>query len=427
MFQAKKTRWRNLENAAKIFPATSNKKDERVFRFVCELKEEVEPGALQGALDLCIQEFPMFSCVLRKGLFWNYFESTDIQPKVREEYKVPCSQLYVRDQKSLLFEVTYFGKRINCEMYHALTDGTGALAFFRVLVYHYLREAHPEEVRGPVASVLADATAEEMEEDSFEKYYGEGREVTDIPAYRSFQLRYRRLEYGSLRLIQGTLSVKEALSQARQRGVTLTVFLTAVYLCAIAKELAPRQKNKIVSLMVPVNLRSYFPSKSMRNFFWWIDIGYNFEGWDGDLEKVVSFVGGFFKKELTRERMAARIYGLMKFERNPLVRILPLALKQAALYLGTNMKPSGNTAIFSNIGKIVMPQECSPFLEQFEVFTSTPKVELCMCSYGDKLSLSFTSSYVDTRIERNFFRILTDLGIKAEISAWSPEEGGGAE
>ena len=43
----KNARWRKLDNAAKLYSAASNKKDTRVFRFYCELKEEVDPDVLQ--------------------------------------------------------------------------------------------------------------------------------------------------------------------------------------------------------------------------------------------------------------------------------------------------------------------------------------------------------------------------------------------
>lgn len=42
----KKARWRRLDNAAKLYSAASNKKDTRVFRFYCELKEEVRKELL---------------------------------------------------------------------------------------------------------------------------------------------------------------------------------------------------------------------------------------------------------------------------------------------------------------------------------------------------------------------------------------------
>ena len=70
MFSIRRDYWRKLDNAAKIFPATSNQKDTRVFRFYCECKEPVEKKPLQLALDKTIEKYPVFLSVLRKGVFW---------------------------------------------------------------------------------------------------------------------------------------------------------------------------------------------------------------------------------------------------------------------------------------------------------------------------------------------------------------------
>ena len=104
--------WRKLDNAAKLFSATSNKKDTRVFRFYCVLKEEVDQERLQEALDKTLVTYPVFLSVMRKGLFWHYLEKSGLRPVVREEYREPCSNLYVRDKKELLFEVTAATSRI---------------------------------------------------------------------------------------------------------------------------------------------------------------------------------------------------------------------------------------------------------------------------------------------------------------------------
>ena len=122
----KNARWRKLDNAAKLYSAASNKKDTRVFRFYCELKEEVDPDVLQEALNQTIETFPTFLMVLRKGLFWHYLEPCNLRPIVKEEYKEPCSRLYIRDKKTLLFEVTYYKKNESTsKVFHVLTDGTG--------------------------------------------------------------------------------------------------------------------------------------------------------------------------------------------------------------------------------------------------------------------------------------------------------------
>ena len=135
--------WRKLDNAALAFPLVTGKNDTRVFRFYCELKEAVRPEILQEALDQTMEKYPLFQAVLRKGLFWFYLERRDIRPVAREETKPPCSRLYIPDKKSLLFEVTYYQNRINFEVYHALTDGTGAMNFLLELVHNYLILAVP--------------------------------------------------------------------------------------------------------------------------------------------------------------------------------------------------------------------------------------------------------------------------------------------
>ena len=40
-----------------------------------------------------------------------------------------------------------------------------------------------------------------------------------------------------------------------------------------------------------------------------------------------------------------------------------------------------------------------PYIERFGVFTNTPKLELCLCSFEDKLSFAFTSRYDTVNIE----------------------------
>lgn len=94
--------WRKLDNAALAFPAVTGKNDTRVFRFYCELKEEIKEETLQAALDRTMEKYPLFRAVLRKGLFWFYLERRDIPAVVKAETGAPCSGLYIPDKKTLL-------------------------------------------------------------------------------------------------------------------------------------------------------------------------------------------------------------------------------------------------------------------------------------------------------------------------------------
>ena len=170
MAENRTNRWRRLDNAATIFPATSGKRDPRVFRFSCELKEIVKEEVLQDALEETLKAYPGFGVVMRKGLFWHYLEKSDLIPKVHKEERPPCMKLYVHDKKGLLFEVTYFENRINFEVFHALTDGTGAMEFLKELVKNYLYRIH-SDLDATVALRPLDITHADKELDGFSHYY----------------------------------------------------------------------------------------------------------------------------------------------------------------------------------------------------------------------------------------------------------------
>ena len=205
----KKARWRKLDNAAKLYSAASNKKDTRVFRFYCELKEEVNPDVLQEALNQTIEIFPTFLMVLRKGLFWHYLEPCNLRPIVKEEYKEPCSRLYIKDKKTLLFEVTYYKKRINFEVFHVLTDGTGATEFLKELVKNYLYLIHKVNGLEPVSLLPEDMTVQDQEVDSFEIIIQKIRK-------RSKKRNYMLSRYGEKRKMEIICTSMNLLFQFRQ-------------------------------------------------------------------------------------------------------------------------------------------------------------------------------------------------------------------
>ncbi len=416
LFKIKKTKWRKLENAAKIFPATSNKRDERVFRVTCELKEKVNPEILQQALDDTMKVFSMFSCVLRKGVFWNYLEESEIKPIVKAEHRPPCSKIYYRDKKALLFEVFYYRNRISLEIFHALSDGTGAVHFVRLLVFNYLKTAN-KDIESSASELGIGVSDREKTENGFSKYYEKPSKKIHIPKYKAARINGDKLEEDELKIIEGIVSTKELLKMARSYDTTITVLLTAILLCSISKDLSTKQKKKNpVSLMIPVNLRNLFPSSSLRNYFWWIDLGYDFGSKPENFESVIAFSKQFFKDEITKERMAARVNPLIKWEKNILLRAVPLEIKQLILQ-ATHLAGRGNTAIYSNVGRIAMPEDCGKYIKMFDIFTSTTKLEMTSCSFEDVFTITFASVYENTSMIKNFFKELTSAGLDVEIAA----------
>ena len=415
MFEQKRAYWRSLDNAAKLFSAASRPKDTRVFRFYCELKEEVKEEILQEALNQTIQKYPVFLSVMRKGLFWHYLEKSELRPVVREEYKEPCSSLYVRDKKTLLFEVTYYEKRINFEVFHALTDGTGATEFLRELVKNYLYLIHEEDLE-PVELSNQYLTVKDQEDDSFSRYYDPDFPRKKKKKIRAVQIKKGGKGYEELQINEASMSVKELLGIAREKKVSMSVLLTAAFICAIHEEMSRMQEKKPVILMVPVNLRKIFPSDSMLNFFGYIEPGYQFGGGKDSFEDVLEAVKLYFQENLSKEHMAGRMNELIAIEKHKILKWAPLELKNRCIRAGAKMAEQEVTAVLSNMSVVKMPEDYAQYIEKFGVYTSTNRTELCICSFQDTLSLGFTSRYDSTNIQRNFYRILKELGASVKVA-----------
>lgn len=398
--------WRKLDNAALAFPLVTGENDTRVFRFYCQLKEEVDSDILQQALDRTMEKYPLFQAVLRKGLFWFYLEHSHIRALVKPETEPPCSRLYIPDKKSLLFQVSYYKERINFEVFHALTDGTGAMHFLQELVQNYLILAHPKE-NFPEIGRDKKTGRGNIEEDSFSQYYS-----SDIPKNRekkkaAVKLKGEKLVHSDMHISEVVLSVKEVHQKARSYGVSITVLLTAVMLCSIREEIPKNQQKRPVTLMIPVNLRNYFPSQSMTNFFGWIEVGYTFSD-TTTFEEVLADVKRQFEQELEKDKIAMHMNDYVRIEKNIFVRAVPLEIKKYFLMIGANLGSRSITAVYSNIGIIRLPEEYREYIRHFGIFASTNSLQMCSCSYGDEMVLGFTSKIPDDSIQRNFRRMLSE-------------------
>ncbi len=419
MKKRRPAQWSRLDNAAKIFPPTSSADDPKVFRFVCELEEPVDPDTLQQALDRTVTAFPHFCSVLRKGLFWYYLEGSPLRPTAHAETEPPCAPVYDPVRKDLLFSVSFYRRRINLEVYHALTDGTGALQFLRLLVYHYLVLRHADALGEGVPAIDYDASLGQRGDDSFRRYYS-GAAAKRERTPRALRVRGARLTDHRTRVTEGVLSSKALLEQARSRGATVTALLAAALICAIYEETPVRYRKKPVVASIPVNLRKYFQSETARNFFGVIRVSHRFRPGE-TFQEVVNAVSGALSAELTPERIAERMDTLSALEHNTLARVVPLFLKDLSLKAANYFVHRGETFSLSNLGKVDMPGPLCPYIRLFSVFNAADEPKLCVCSFGDRMVLSLTSPFAGTDLQRRFFRTLSGMG--PEVSVRSNRSG----
>ena len=405
--------WNRLDNAAKVFPAASSVLDPRVFRCACELYDEVTPQLLQEALDETMGEFPYFRSTIKKGLFWYYLEESNLSAEVAEEQRLPCSPIYSRDRHTLLIAVNYHRNRINLEIFHALTDGTGGLRFFQRLLMAYLHRRYLS-VHGQLHATHYQR--DQIIQDGYSKYYSKVR-----PGRRkkrsAFQLKGERNEQFRFGMITCHLSARALLSLAKEKEATMTELLAVYLMEAIHGRMSVMEEQYPVVLSIPVDLRRYFPTDSMRNFFGVILVGHDFSAQGQSFGDILANVKAQFSQQLSEQAVRERMSLMTSIEKNWVAKAIPLVLKSPGLRMGNSLFDRSFTAGLSNVGELTMPPGYAPYVRLFDVFSSTKKLDVCLCSYQDTVSISFTSSFAAMDIQQRMIGALSRLGLDVTVDS----------
>lgn len=400
------SKWYRLDNAAKIFPPSKNKYDAKIFRFSVSLKENIDKKVLESALEKTLNEYPVFKSILKRGFFWYYLEEANIKPIVVEEHLRPCSSF----DNGNLFQVTYYKKRINLEVNHALTDGTGTLIFLKSLTINYLNTKYNLKSE----EVINIASTKESSLDSFKKYKTGKIKKTIENNKLAYQIKDEKFAENNLKIIEGIANVKEVLKLNKSYGVTLTVYLASVLIKSIGESMDIKERKKPIVIAIPVNLRNYYPSYTVRNFFNAVNISYKYSG--ESLEEIIKVVNAEFKKNLDKENVKNKMNNMAILEDIFILRLIPIFIKDFILRYAYKWTDFYQTMTLSNIGIIEVPKIYQNYIDYFDVFISTSKIQICMCSYLDKLLLSFSSQFINSEIEKNFFRYLINEGVNITIN-----------
>lgn len=410
--------WYRLDNAAKIFPSVTSDKRTNVFRLSVVLTEEVDPALLEEALNITIMRFPPLKVRMKKGLFWYYLEENHAKAKVYPESPHICQRLRRKENNGYLFKVSYHSSRINLEVFHSLTDGSGALEFLKAVVYNYLLLTGKEIDSENLVLTSDIENVYEEYQDSFVKNYKPSLKNNKRDP-KALQFRGNYYDDLYLSIVTGEVSVTALKEVAHKYSATITEFLTACLICSV-KDLNHlfKSKDKPFQVFVPVNLRKYFPSRTLRNFSLFISAGMMLED-DLEFESVLEEVKAVFKRELQKDKLQERIVANVIIEKNIFLRIVPLVLKELVLKIGYSAWGDKlNSMTFSNIGVVKIPKGMEPYVRKFIFINGASKtspINVGGISYKDRMQITFAGAIRERDLQREFFRMLAKFGIEVMI------------
>lgn len=417
--------WYPLDNAGKLYPSIMSWRVTTVFRFSVTLKKLVDKAALQSALNIIINRFPYFQVNLRPGFFWYYFDQTNKKPLVEKEEYYPCTGMELKKNDTFPFRVFYFNCKISVEFTHAITDGTGALVFFKCLLNEYFNKLGVKT--SPINEVFFkyDSIPNNAEfEDSFKKHFN-----PNIPSPPLMPLAFHfpmDLDTkGVYHIVTGILPLTEVLKLSKSYSATITEFLIAIYFETIIDYMKLLQENDIpfsmrpIILNVPVNLRTMYNSTTLRNFFISVTPMLDPRLGDYTFEEIIQIVKSYMNIKTHKRFINQHISKNVKSELFFINRTVPLVIKNLLMPLAYNTFAEGiYTSGLSNLGKITLPKEIEGFIEKFEAYPPPSlgnKIKVVVLSFKENLFISFGKVTTDSNIERIFFTKLRKLGIPIKI------------
>lgn len=421
MAHSQQTQWYRLDNAGVLYSALKKEKYAPVYRFSAVMTEPVDPEALQRAVDRTLPRFPCFRVRIRKGVFWCYFEPNEKPgPFVRPDIANPCQPIREKGDNDWLIRFYYYEHRISFEAFHAISDGAGALKFFRTLLAEYLRQRGVSIPPDPSILDVEESPRPEELEDAYSRYAGK-KVLRGGLQKRAYSNESEPERFYTLNVTMGLMSVARVKAQAKAHGVSITEYLTAVLLLSLLEKQAEEKPRRLrpVALAIPVDLRSWFPSETLRNFILTLRPCVDPNLGDYSLEEIIQYVHNYVRLHLNRQEMRAILTGNVQFTKNHLLQIVPLFLKKPIMafsYEMVGVRPY--TATYTNPGPFRVPDSMVPHIQRMEVVlgqATRPSPHCASISYGDTLEVTFAGTGVSSDTERRFFTHLVRAGIPVKV------------
>ena len=412
-----------LDNAAKIYPPAKDRKSPSMFRLSMELTEEIDKDVLEQALRSTLIRMPSFSQHLKRGFFWYHLEHKQNLPPILNEIRNPCVYLNVSETKGFQFRVSYYKKRIAVDFFHVVTDGTGGMSFLKTLVAEYISIKHKIIIpRGNGILDCAEIPQKAEYEDSFLKY-AKPMKISRMeqPAYH---IKGTREEYGVIHITTGIMPLDEIYAKAKEYGATINEFLSAVLILSIydiqQKENHPFRKRQAVKVCIPINLRKQFSSRTLRNFTSYANLGISPSLGNYTIEEIVAIIRHGMALEANKKMLTAKFSTNVASERNLLLKLAPLYLKDPIMKLYYIMNGDRyNSVTLSNLGMVRLPDEMAGYVERISFMLGAARNPVaCACvGFENKLCFNILRTIQEPLLERAFFKQLTDMGIHVTLES----------
>lgn len=320
-----------IDNSAILYLAQMGPDHTNVYRFTISMTEPVQGALLQKAADRVYARFPTIFAGFRPERFSYTVVPAECAPRVMEDPGLLKTML-PEEMERCAYRIFYDRCEIIIEAFHAVTDGYGAAASFRTLIAEYLYLCHG--IHSPERDSMLEQGAPDWEEELRDSYLDHAREKpAGLPNRNAYQLPGENRDR-QVKTTAEHFSARDLLTASKKCGVSLTVMLSGIMAEAIM-EIQRRhnrdEKQKPVRIMVPIDLRRQFPSRTLRNFILYALP--TMEPGEEKLPRQERFrrFQDQIRSQTRKPFLAAQISRNVRIQQSPLFRMIPRGVKCAAM------------------------------------------------------------------------------------------------
>ena len=269
---------------------------------------------------------------------------------------------------------------------------------------------------------LEEPSPEELE-DSFLRYAG------DVKASRKESTAYHLSgtpeRDGYKNLITMMLPADQVRICARAYGVSVTELLCAAMMQAIldlqAEKVQDPRRRKPVKVLLPVNLRTLFPSRSLRNFASYITPELDPRMGDCTFDELCGEIHHRMGLENNRRTMRAKFAANVASERSPVLRVMPLFIKNIAMKAVFDAVGECKSCLcLSNLGNVQLPAAMAPYVTRMDFIIGVQAAAPHNCgvvTWNGTLYINCIRSIREPELEMHFYRVLRDLGLPVKVES----------
>ena len=397
-----------LDCASTMFVLGRHEGREYLIRLSAMLREPIDPGVLQTALDRTINQYPYF--FVRFGAIGKSLAERPVEHGPRIQRKTDTSVLALGDDDDgCEAQVTYEGKTIFFEYFHGVSDGMGGLVFLQRLLAEYLSQGHDD------GRIMDAVPAMPLQEQGADGYRISARGVGGT-GLRGVAYRIKGTP-ATTSITTYCLSAVQVRERAAEHSASVAEYLAAL-LCIAINDLRRSSPGAAghgaTRLTVPVNLRPRLGLSTTRNCTLNVypELPYLTE--DPDVQLVCKRFRSYMATATRPEKLAARCLLMSRLGGSGLANALPVSFRRRLVRGVLNSPFTGGTMTFSNMGAVSMPEALREHvIELGMAFSARPEApySCSVISLGDRMRLTLLRTTQEPLLEGRIERVMFAQGI----------------